>query len=115
MKLVHIHYDPFDKFKEQEPRLLIYLCNVILQWAHISVESDVSMKEVISEHYGYGLHPFGEEGSVDKDGVYTYPGDPDLYPISIISTPKEIIFCYMHEIIAIRNRESNEELVLRVD
>ena len=116
-EVVEIHYDPFNKFDGvYEFKILVYLCHVIHHWAYLAATKDIPIREVIHEHYGYPLDPFaGGKGNITEEGVHEYPEDPDLYPIGVITTARETIYCYEHEIIAIRNKDDKKVLILRVD
>jgi len=116
MRVVTINYDPFEKFNAVYTQaMLIYRTKIIYAWAQNSIIENAPIKEIIEWHYGYPLDPFGTKGSVNEEGIYSYPSDPDLYPIATITTAKEIIFCYEYEIICIRNKEDGKDLILRVD
>ena len=109
-----IKYDPLNMFMNVSDSDLGNLCSVIYHWAGIALIANMPMREVIHRHYGYALDPM-EGGSVTENGLYSYPSDPDLYPLCKIEMSQEIIFFYEYEIIAIRNKDDKKTVVLRVD
>lgn len=111
---MQVIYDPLGKFSSKTDKELEWLCQVVVYWATAAMVFYKTMHEVITEHYGYQLDPFSG-GSVSEEGVYSYPEDPDLYPICKIITKKEIVFFYEYEILSIRQKSDGTVLTIRVD
>ena len=91
------------------------MCEVIHHWA-ISIEQDLyaDMFELIDSHYQGGVYE-SKGGEILKSGIYKYPEDPDLYPLCQIINENEIYFFYEYDFLAIRDKETNETHMYRVD
>lgn len=107
-------YDPLDKYPDVPIKHFTEMCTVIYHWALIASTSGKPMIDIIHQHYGYPLDPF-TGGTVTVNGVYSYPEDPDLYPICKIILHEEIIFYYEYEMMTIRNKQNGKYFTIRVD
>lgn len=113
--MITINYDPFNVWSNRlAPEHVEYLCMFVVQQSHLADKLDISLKTVINDHYGYPTHEF-KGGTMKGGGIYTYPEDPDLYPLCEIQTKQEIIYMYEHEMLGIRNKTTDEYYVTRVD
>ena len=103
--------DPLNKFTAIDPKQLVEACGLIPSF--ISPEADDVMEEALLQ-YGMSL---GEMvgGEIDKEGVYSYPGDPDLYPITRCEVGGKTIYIYEYGITAFVDNRNGESVVHRFD
>jgi hypothetical protein len=116
---VEIEFDPLGqwrehKFVETKRFNQFEKYQIVFRWAVDSTAQSKRFIDLLPEYYQMGLYPF-EDSIVDKDGLRSYPGDPDQLPIFKVSIKSkgETIWIYDYEIIAIRDEK--ETLVVRVD
>lgn len=57
--------------------------------------------EALNNQYQHGGGLRKMDGTITAEGVYQYPGDPDLYPIAKYTRADETIWQYPHGIMAI--------------
>ena len=89
-------------------------CSVVFHWAMQSHLFGVGMQTILEDHYGEPRrHMSG--GVVLNNGLYKYPEDEDLYPLCRIETEAEIIFFYFYDILAVRNKITDDVYITRVD
>lgn len=48
----------------------------------LSIEDRTPWDDQLAQGYGYPLD-WGSRATVTADGVYSYPGDPDLHPVAV--------------------------------
>ena len=109
-------YDPLHHFLGQySPKFMVQMCKVIKSWA-FAVEEGLyeDMYELINGHYQGGVYE-SKGGEVLENGIYKYPEDPDLYPVCKITAVNEIYFFYEYDFLAIRDKETNDTHLYRVD
>jgi len=110
-----ITYDPLHRHMDfRSDKEIEYLCHFILFQATQAEMLGMGLREVINEHYGYPTYQF-KGGELLDNGIYKYPEDPDLYPLCRVETDAETIFMYDYEMVAIRNKTTDEYYVTRVD
>ena len=101
--------DPLNKFTAIDPKQLVAACGLIPSF--ISPEADDVMEEALLQ-YGFSMGPM-VGGEVDKEGVYRYPGDPGLYPITRCEVGGKTIYIYEYGIIAFVDNFDGETVVYR--
>jgi hypothetical protein len=72
------------------------------------------LKEALETQYGFGPLTEIKGATVDQDGVMSYPGDPDLYPLVEITRNDETFYMYQHAIVSIVSSNGNR-FVTRMD
>ena len=93
-------------------RQMTEACGIIPHW--IRRLNHASIKERLLESYPY----FSGEmvgGALHRDGTYTYPEDPDLFPLMSFESDTEICFIYVYGIVGIFNKEDGTTWVTRMD
>ena len=103
--------DPLNKFPFTEPEVLMEAVGLIPTFINPLAE-DVMEEALIN--YGMSICPM-TGGVVNKEGVYQYPGDPDLYPITRCKVGGKTIYIYSYGIIAFVADNSGETVVHRFD
>lgn len=98
-----IAIDPLDKFKDLPPEHL-YECCGLLTSIFCTSEGE-TFKERGENGYQFGTNwsKCGEPGnaSITKDGVYSYPEDPDLYPIAEFTKNDDNVWIYQYGMVVV--------------
>lgn len=113
--------DPLKKYPDVKKGRLVEACGLIPAFV---AEAEIGLGEgaplealhrAVMEIYGYGLgHPM-TGGEVTPEGVYTYPEDPDLYPLVSLQTAQgHEVLIYQYAITAFRDSEGTT-IVERID
>ena len=69
--------------------------------------------DIMAEAYGFYLGDM-EGGTVDAEGVYSYPEDPDLYPLIKWTVGEKVdVFMYPYAIVAVR--DGTNTIITRMD
>lgn len=113
---VKVSVDPTGKFEEvPDTRLLAatgFIPYFIQEVVWENSQTANGAMHVMGEAYGFGVHLM--KGTVTAEGVYQYPGDPDLPPLVVFRLPTDIqIIVYQHAIVAVR--DGNNTLITRMD
>ena len=111
-----ITIDPLKAF-DGDAKYITTVCGILPLWA--TNGGGETMKDSLKNQYAFYT---GEMtgGSVDDDGVYSYPEDSDLYPMLKIERLdgdelKEVCTIYEYAIVACRNVETGDLWVTRMD
>ena len=115
--------DPTGHFvgKGVEKERLVEACGLIpifIDYAeHREAETAREVFEYMVEEYGFGGHEWpADKHSVDPEtGVYSYPEDPDLYPLVLFEVDgcDVDVYIYQHAIVSIVG--DDETIVCRMD
>ena len=106
--------DPNEHYPNVEPRRLMAICGYLLPWALDENLDEYPIKVAYEKMYPFGMFPMNG-GSIDKDtGVFSYPGDDDMYPVVKVMRGPETIYIYEHAIICWYNAQ-DELFVTRMD
>ncbi len=89
--------DPTNSFTDVDPQRLIEACGLIPYW--VDVTDERSFRQQVDDNYGFGLYEMSG-GTVDGEGVYRYPEDPDLLPYLKWERDGEVAYMYSHAIMA---------------
>ena len=109
-----LEIDPLNKYSETRQDHIIESLGLIPQFVNNPMYVDKSLKETLDLSYGFGLHKmYG--GKVEEDGRFTYPEDPDLYPLAKMIRGNEYLYQYPHAIIAIWCADTESYFVTRMD
>jgi hypothetical protein len=98
--------DPFGRYrKSYTADQIIEVCGLIPGWVQEWAENDTddrqSLKDWLVRRYGFPVFEMG--GKVDQSGIYSFPGDPDLYPyVTFIADDGTRFFQYPYAIICVR-------------
>lgn len=101
---VNIEYDPLNKLKKTPGiKEELFESNVaIFGWCTNSVLHEGHFMDLLDLYYPFGIHE-SKGSKVDRDGIRSYPDDPDQYPLFTINIfPKgEKVFIYNYGVISI--------------
>lgn len=111
-KPVHIHVDPLNEFTHISGKKLLEACGFLPGWVVADKFLHLPLQEALDKQYCCGLFPM--EGEITKEGIFTYPGDPDLHPFLKINRGDEIFYQYRNAIVGIVN-EKGEVYITRMD
>lgn len=112
--MLQIELDPTGHYGEHNvnPEYLVPMLGLLPQFLAESDPAD-DAREAFDKAYGFGLYEM-TGGNVDKNsGIFTYPEDPDMYPIAECIRGDEIIYFYESAIVAIVSKTST--FVTRMD
>lgn len=111
--------DPNGFFKDKEvpTENLIEAAGIIPEWifqGYLLGETD--MYESINTRYGFPMCDMSG-GTVNNsdEGIYKYPGDPELHPIVRWENDKQVVFMYQYAIMSFIDKATQEVRVTRVD
>jgi len=82
---------------------LMEACGLIPMWVREWSASPTqrTLKEYLSDAYGFGLYEM-TGGQIDPEtGIYSYPEDPELKPLMSIDTDEGVLYIYEYAIVAI--------------
>ena len=74
-----VELDPFRKYPNANYVELLQYLHVPLTFTTTILGSTGLMHETLAELYQFGV--YNMKGEIISQGVYKYPGDPDLYPL----------------------------------
>lgn len=92
-----VQFDPLDKFPNVPQARLVEACGIL---PHFVLTDDAPIRANLEHCYQFGIHE-SSGGSIDPDGMYHFPGDPDLAPMAVIRKGEERMFIYRSAIVAI--------------
>ena len=111
-KLIAIHIDPLREYTDVSKTKLLEACGFLPAWVTSQVHLHLTLQEALDAQYCCGL--FEMDGSVSPEGLFTYPGDPDLHPFIKINRGEETFYQYRNAIGAIIN-EKGKTYITRMD
>ena len=94
----NIIIDPLKKFNVP-PETIIEACGIIPNWVFNKSLMHIDTLEALKTQYQFPTYPMG--GEIDKEGIYHYPEDPDLYPLVKMVRGEDIIYQYDYGIVAV--------------
>lgn len=107
------HYKSFNVPNER----LIAACGVIPEWimeGYLLGETD--MYQAIYDRYGFPMCDMtGGAVNNSDEGIYKYPGDPELHPIVRWESDTQVAFMYEHAIMSFVDKATQVVRVTRVD
>jgi len=107
-----IAVDPKNHWPNVSASRLLEVPGTLLPWA-IETEEGESVRDSFERNYCCPV--FEMQGEITDDGLFTYPGDPDLYPVVLLMTEKEDVFFYQYAIVAILNKDTGDTFITRMD
>lgn len=113
-KIISVETDPTDNFSDVEEGTLMEHMGLIPNFIVQALDRpDTSLAQGMLDAYGFGSVPM-LGGIVKEDGVYSYPEDPDLYPMVKLVTERGTIYVYQYGIVSILET-SKTTVVYRMD
>ena len=114
MKTLFTRLDPLDHYTAQGAPLTWCqeACGLIPSF--VDPNSDQLIIDDCKDAYGF---PTSDLSGLVINGVYTYPGDEDLYPYMAIISGSETLYIYPYGIVAsvFEKDGENTQLVTRLD
>ena len=112
-----ITIDPHTKFTHAPKDQTIGVCGILPHWAVSG--SGETMKDSLINNYQFYMGAF-TGGTIDDTGIYSYPEDPDLYPMLKIDRLdgedlKEVCYIYEYAMVACKNIDTGDLWVTRMD
>ena len=110
-----ITYDPNNKYSHLSPQYFHERFQFLASWiAHKPKEQNIL--ECIKENYPYFHAWDSNEAKIDSLGKYSYPGDPDLWPMMLAKDNNEYtLLVYEYDIACFHNSKTGEDLMCRLD
>lgn len=99
---VEFHLDPLSKFENYTPDDIMDVCGFIPQWLVAEELIEYDALTALDKAYQWGPLTHLEKSVVNEDGSYSYPGDPDMYPLIIIKRGKDTVIQYQYGMVAIK-------------
>lgn len=92
--------DPLDYYDDVGPQTLLEAAGVLSHWAMQAIVEGTGIYDTMVKEYQFGgedwLNP---EGTFSND-VFSYPGDPDQYPIVRFEHKDEKVLIFRNAIVA---------------
>lgn len=101
--------DPLQKYSRSQRQDIIDTCGIIPYWLQ-SVKDD--FKQCIKDNYPWLGEPMGGEVI---EGVYVYPEDPELFPYMQAIFGDQVAYIYPYGIVAVIDRDTNVQWIVRCD
>lgn len=99
--------DPNDKFQKISTGDIFNICGILIEWGIEVLKNDPEDPVVaMNDFYGYGVYE-SEKASVNENGSYSYPQDPDQNPLVKLLNPKtgKRMYFYDHAMLAIEKND----------
>ena len=111
-----IKIDPTGHFKNADPAIIKDACGVLPMWAAAALsKEDLSAAQVYDtmvSMYPFYMGPM-EGATISPEGVWEYPEDPPLYPLSKQSRGGVSVYIYQYSLVAVTDGE--ETYMTRMD
>lgn len=112
--MMAIDFDPLKKHGNLSKEYIMEMMGMIPTFIHTAVsDPDSSLADGMMEAYGFGGPPM-KGSTVSPEGVYSYPEDPDLFPLAVITTERGQVFIYHYGIVTIREPDK-DDITYRMD
>ena len=103
--------DPTGHFNaiKTNPHRLIASLGILPNWAGQAYDFDNSFKDALIHNYGCFYGGAMEGGTVDSDGIYSYPEDPELYPVAVMTAEytTDKVFFYEYSMVGVLTEAGN--------
>lgn len=105
--------DPLDKFHHMTDNEIYQTLGALPYWVINEQYMEIPLKEALDKQYGFGLYKSTGQ-TIEKDGTYKFPGDPNLYPLIKIERKDEIFYQYLYGMVVFVNKDGTT-FVTRMD
>lgn len=106
--------DPTNNFLRTPNEDLLEACGFIPHWVVSPEFQELPLQEALEIQYGFGSLIEMTGSKINENGVMSYPGDPDLYPLIRINRGDEIFYQYQYGIVAFINKDK-DVFITRMD
>jgi hypothetical protein len=113
-----LEIDPLNKFTDADgDEALTDACGYLLGWAVVGPDGEDtgSLEDNLVKSYHFFAGWFDSGVEVSDNGVYSYPEDPDLYPLVSLHRGDQTLHIYQYGIIAVRSDSGADYKVTRMD
>jgi hypothetical protein len=107
MKHIIAQLDPCKKYDHVSNDDLVQALGFLPSWVVDADHLEMPLKEAMEVQYGFGSLWEMKGGALKDDYVYTYDGDPDLYPLCVIKRGDEIFLQYEHAICVFKQSDGS--------
>ena len=107
-------YDPSKKHPTMDEATIDEYCAILPYWVN-NTPDGVDLVESLTTQYGFGTMLAMKGGIVSSTGTYSYPKDPDLYPLLRIDRVHETVFIYHYGIVSILYKDGRPSYTTRMD
>ena len=97
---IEITVDPLNKFYKHTQNEIMELCGIIPHFVVAKNYRHYRLKEALESQYGFPVYEI-EEATISPEGVYSYPEDPDMYPLIKMTRDGETFYQYAYGIVAV--------------
>ena len=108
--------DPNGKYTHVNESQILNALGILPFWAIKFREHNNSFKQALKSSYQFY---FGDlKGcTIQEDGSYTYPGDPVMHPLAVMTAPDcpETLYFYEHAVVGVVNSDTGEQWMTRMD
>lgn len=111
-----IRLDPAGQYTETPLLVIIESLGFIPGWVdewERRPDAPISLLDYLVLCYRFGRHDMPAGSKLDDYGTYSYPGDPDLFPLAEIITRAGKLWLYEYSIVAIPTDDGH--VVVRMD
>ena len=98
--IIGIWFDPNGKYADQPADIIIGGIGVLGHWVSTCPIGD-DLVEYLTSSYGCGKLYKTKDYTISANGIFSYPGDPNLHPYCKIVRKHETAYIYPHAIVAI--------------
>ena len=105
-----VQFDPLGKYPGIPKARLADACGLL---PHFVLTDDAPILANLEACYQFGIHE-NQRAMIDPDGMYHYPGDPDMAPFAVVRKGTERMFIYPNGVVAILG-DDGSAFVTRLD
>ena len=115
VKIIDVSFDPMgthgivtDELKQRA----LGACGMLYPWLIQGTQD--SMKDRLITAYPFYIGEM-KGGTLNEDGSYQYPGDPDLHALVKFETDIELCFVFEYGMVGVINKDTKETWMTRMD
>ena len=105
MKII---YDPLKKFQKIKIVDLESILGLIPGFVYNEAYLHLPTKDALELQYGFGELWNDTQTTIDKNGVRSFPGDSDLYPLVKMFRGDDIVYQYDYGLVSISYRDGSQ-------
>lgn len=108
-----ISHDPLNSYSHMSPQEIFETCGILPHWvAQWEASGLPDLPNYMQKCYGYETSHL-EGATITPEGMFQFPGDPDLPPMIRIDLEGTTYFQYPYALLAIRTQDST--FITRMD
>jgi hypothetical protein len=101
MSIAQLELDPLSRFvttPQYTTSRILDEIGLLVNWA-INKPESLTMHDALAEDYGYPMCQIDGVG-IDDQGIWSYEGDEDLFPLAKLTCEQEILYIYSYGLVA---------------